>query len=103
MFKRKKKELKINDNLIPEIVEYKVKYEIRFTSNEGEILEFTKEDNIKFLDIPPITSVERIISEIFRRHKHNSSIIVNNKMYIIDEMYTIKLLKYEKIEENGGV
>jgi len=99
MFKRKKKELKINDNLIPKIFEYKVKYEIRFKSNEGEILELTKGDNINFLDIPPIPNAERIISEIFRRHKHHNSIIVNNKFYFIDEIYTIKLLEYEKIEE----
>lgn len=102
MFKRKKKELKINDNLIPKIVDYKIKYKIRFRSNDNKEIEIAKDIILSYLENSKVTS-ERIAEEIYIRFTDpyfgTRTIIDDNKLYVIDEIYNIEIVEFEKIEK----
>ncbi len=104
MFRRKnkevKKEVKIEE---PRMIEYKIKYKVRFKTTEDKIEEITTNTSYRYQENQKVNS-HFLASDIYSRLSrvwfyHPQTIVHNNKLYVIDEIYNIEVLEFEKVED----
>ena len=84
------------------MIEYKVRFIVRFRSNDYKEIEIAKDIILSYLENSEVTS-ERIAEEIYIRFTNpffkTRTIVDNNKLYVIDEIYSIEIVGFEKIEK----